>query len=1037
MKIPEYSVNRRVTTSMVAMILVVVGFIAFSRLGLDLFPDIEYPTVSVITSYRGASSEDIEKTITKPVEQIISSVNRVKKVSSNTMEGASVIMVEFEWGTNLDFAAQDIRDQVGLYKAYLPAEASDPLVVKFNLAMMPIIFYGITANMPTVELQKLIEDDVAPRLERIDGVASARVFSTEVREILVGINKASLEARNLSLDRVLAALALESVNLPAGYVVERHADYLVRTLGEFESLQDIGRVVIGNTATGEPIFLADIAEIKDTMKETRYVGRIQKQQGVFLIVNKRSGANTAIAGNEVKKELEKIKRILPPDIEFFVAMDQSEMITRVASRTASNAVQGGILAILLIFLFLRNWRPTLTIAIAVPLSVITTFIAFYLAGYTLNLLTLGGLTLGVGMLVDNAIVVIENTFRHIEEGRDRKKAAILGASEVGMAITASTLTTIVVFFPVVFAQGITGKLTRGLALAIAFSLLSSLFVALTIVPMLSSFLFRPRSANNPSQTMDPKVEGDRRQKRFQFEKTRELYRGWLSRALQRRWWVLGGALGVFVLSLAIVPFLGTEFMPNMDQGMILLKVKMPIGTALEETNRVLTLVENLMMQQPEIKIVTAQAGSGAEEDPSDTASSFSNAGPHEGILWVGLVNQKHRNLSDAEILEKIRRMLPRLENVKFEAIDMSQMMTGAQSPVEIKIFGKELAIMKEIGDSIVARIQDIEGLRDVTHSLSQGKPEYQIKVDRERVAKLGLMVSQVANAVQTATLGRVATRYREESEEIDVRVRFQEEYRNSLAEIASIPLVTPLNKVVYLNQVATITKGEGPIQITRESQSRRISVTANIAGRDLGSVVRDIKKRIAPVEKQLPSGYFLEFGGAYEQMQEAFLVLAGAFALAVLLTYMVMASQFESFRHPFIIMFTIPLALIGVVLALLVSGRSINLPVLIGVVLLAGIAVNNGIVMIDYINQLRRRGVAAAEAVVQGAVTRLRAVLLTALSTILGMLPMALSTSEGAEMRAPMAIAVVGGLAATTFLTLFVIPIIYSLFEKISFRKAA
>jgi HAE1 family hydrophobic/amphiphilic exporter-1 len=1038
MKLPEYSVNRRVTTSMVAMILVVVGFIAFSRLGLDFFPDIDFPTVSVITTYRGASSEDMEKTITKPLEQIISSVNRVKKVSSTTQEAVSVVTVEFEWGTNLDFAAQDIRDQIGLYKNYLPEEASDPLVFKFNLAQLPVIFYGITANMPTPELQKLIEDEVAPRLERIDGVASARVFSTEVREILVGIDKAALEARNLSLDRVLAALRLENVNLPAGYIVERHSDYLVRTLGEFESIQDIGRVVVGNTATGEPIYLADIAEIKDTLKETRYLGRIQKHKGVFLIVNKRSGANTAIAGNQVKKEIEEIKKILPPDVEFFVAMDQSEMITRVASRTANNAVQGGILAILLIFLFLRNWRPTLTIAIAIPLSIITTFIAFYLAGYTLNLLTLGGLTLGVGMLVDNAIVVIENTFRHIEEGKDRKKAAILGASEVGMAITASTLTTIVVFLPVVFAQGITGKLTRGLALAIAFSLLSSLFVALTIVPMFSSFLFKPRSSNNASQNASSNSKGNRRRQRFQFERAKELYRRWLTRSLERRWWVLGGALGIFVLSLAIVPFLGTEFMPSMDRDMILLKVKMPIGTALEETNRVVSLVENLMIKQPEINIVSAQAGSAAEEDPSDVASSFSNAGPHEGLLWVGLVNKKFRNLTDVQILEKIRRLLPRLENVKFEALDMSQMMTGGtQAPVEIKIFGKDLATMKEIADSIVARIQDVEGLRDLTHSLSQGKPEYQIKVDRERAAKLGLMVSQVANAVQTATLGRVVTRYREESEEIDVRVRFQEQYRDSVSEIASIPLVTPLNKVVYLNQVATITRGEGPIQITRENQSRRVSVTANIAGRDLGSVVRDIKKRLGPIERQLPSGYFLEFGGAYEQMKETFLVLAGAFALAALLTYMVMASQFESFRHPFIIMFTIPLALIGVVLALLISGRAINLPVLIGFILLAGIAVNNGIVMIDYINQLRRRGLETAEAIVQGAVTRLRAVLLTALTTILGMLPMAISTSEGSEMRAPMAIAVVGGLTATTFLTLFIIPVIYSLFEKASFRKKA
>lgn len=1031
MKLPEFSVNRRVTTSMIAMILVVVGFIAFSRLGLDLFPDIEFPTVSVITTYRGASSEDIEKTITKPLEQVVSSVNRVKKVTSTTSEGASVIMVEFEWGTNLDFAAQDVRDQIGLYRNYLPAEASDPLVVKFNLSQLPIVFWGVTANMPNADLKKLIEDEVAPRLERIDGVASAQVFSMDVREILVDVDKNALESRNLSLDRVIAALGMENVNLPAGYLVERHSDFVVRTMGEFQSLDDIRRVVVGATTTGEPIYLEDIADVKDTLKETRYVGRIQRKTGVFLMVSKRSGANTAVAGEEVKKALEEVRKTLPPDVEFFVAMDQSDMIVRVAKRTTGNAIQGGILAIVLIFLFLANWRPTLIIALAIPLSVITTFIAFYLAGYTLNLLTLGGLTLGVGMLVDNAIVVIENTFRHIEEGKERKTAAIFGASEVGMAITASTLTTIVVFFPMVFAQGITGRLTRGLALAITFSLVSSLFVALTIVPLLTSLLLKTRSANSANSSAKKRDE-------VRFQRWRDLYKKLLTKALQRRWWALGGTIGLFLLSLVTSRFLGTEFMPSQDRGMILLKVKMPIGTALDETDRVVTIVENLMLQQPEITIVSAQAGSSAEENPSDSASSISVSGPHEGLLWAGLVEKAKREDTDAQVLERIRGKLPRLENVKFEAIDISQMtMGGSLAPVEIKIYGKDLRRMREIADSIVAKIKDVEGLRDLTHTLAQGKPEYQIKIDREKAAKFGLMVSQIGSTVQAATLGRVATRYREEAEEFDLRVRFKKEYRDNIQQIGNIPILTPLNKIVYLDQVAAIEKGEGPIQITRENQTRRISVTANIAGRDLGSVVKDIKSRLGAFDKQLPPGYFIEFGGSYSQMQEAFLILAGAFALASLLVYMVMASQFESFRHPFIIMFTIPLSLIGVVLGLLVSGRPINLPVLIGFILLGGIAVNNGIVMIDYINQLRRRGVESREAVVQGAVTRLRAVLLTALTTILGMLPMALSTSEGAEMRAPMAITVAGGLTATTFLTLFVIPIIYSLFEKISFKKTA
>jgi len=1028
MKLPEFSVNKKVTATMLMMILVVVGLIALSKLGLDFFPDIDFPTVSVITTYRGASSEDIENTITKPLEQVVSSVNRVKKVTSQTSEGASVIMVEFEWGTNLDFAAQDIRDQIGLYRAYLPQDASNPLVVKFNLGQMPIIFWGITAKMPTFELKKLIDDEVAARLKRIDGVASAQVFSTDIREILVDIDKTALESRNLSLDQILFSLRAENLNLPAGNLVQRHSDFLVRTLGEFRTLDDIRRTVIGSTPQGELIYLEDVAEVKDTMKETRSIGRIQHQKGIFLMINKRSGANTAITGEAVKQELEAIRKTLPPGIEFYKAMDQSEMIQRVVKRTTDNAWQGGILAILLIFLFLLNWRPTLIIALAIPLSIVTTFIAFYLAGYTLNLLTLGGLALGVGMLVDNAIVVIENTFRHIQEGKGRKEAAVRGASEVGMAITASTLTTIVVFLPMVFASGITAKLTRGLALAIAFSLISSLFVALTIVPLLSSLLFKSKQEQK---------EPSKKVLWREFEGAKNFYRSLLHKALRRRWLVLGGAIGLFILSLAIIPFLGTEFMPSSDRDMILLRVKMPVGTSLEETNRVVSIVENLMDQEPEIEIITAQAGSQAEENASDLAFGMSATGPHEGILWVGLVHQTERKLSDVEVLEKIRKKLPRLEEVKFESVDIEQMMMGgSQTPIDVKIYGSDLEALRNLADRIVERIKDVEGLRDLTHTLAKGKPEYQIRVDREKASQLGLPLSQVANTVQTATLGKVTTRYREGSEEIDIRVRFKERFRDNLDEIKSIPLITPLNKTVYLDQIAAFEKGEGPIVIARENQARRVSVQANIAGRDLGSVVRDIKNRIEGMEREMPPGYFIEFGGAYEQMIEAFKVLAAALALSVLLIYMVMASQFENFLHPFVIMFTIPLGLIGVVLGLLFTGRPVNLPVLIGFILLGGIAVNNGIVMIDYTNQLIRRGIEKKEAVLQACATRLRPVLLTALTTVLGMLPMALSTSEGAEMRAPLAITVLGGLTATTFLTLFIIPIIYSLVNRISFKRA-
>ncbi|HEX9902789.1 MAG TPA: efflux RND transporter permease subunit [Acidobacteriota bacterium] len=1027
MKLPEFSVKRRVTTSMMVMILVVVGLLSFSKLGLDYFPDLEFPTVSLITTYSGASSEDVENTLTKPLEQLISSVNRVKKVTSSSQEGVSAISVEFEWGTNLDFAAQDVRDQIGLYKQLLPEEASDPLVVKFNMAQIPVVFFGITGKRPMFELKKMIEDDVAPRLERLDGVAAASVFATDAREILVDVDKAALESQKLSLDTILLALRAENVNQPAGNVIERHSDFLVRTLGEFEDLDDIGSTVVGASPKGEPIRLKDIAQVKDTTKESRYVGRIQGQKGVFLIVTKMSGANTAVTGRQVDKELAAIRRTLPPDVEFFKAMDQAEMIQRVTSQTVNNAIFGGLLAIGFIFLFLRNWRPTFIISLAIPLSIVTTFIAFYLAGYTLNLLTLGGLALGIGMLVDNAIVVIENMFRHLEEGASPDQAAIVGTSEVGMAITASTLTTIAVFFPMVFASGITGKMTQGLSLAVSFSLISSLFVALTIVPLFASLLFkRKKGGKDPSQMkLEPK-----------FEKPKAFYRKYLQASLKRRGLVLAAILGLFIVSLAVFFFMaGSEFMPSMDRDMILLKVKLPVGTSLEETDRVVSQVESLMKKQPEVTIVTAQVGNQAEDSPSDSSSPMNPQGPHEGILWVGLKHKTERKLSEAEVLEAIRQKLPRFTNVKFEALDMSQFMTGGGSPVDIKLYGRDLAVLKENADRIVAAIGDVPGLRDITHSLAQGKPEYRILVDRDRASRFGLSVFQVASTVQTATKGRVASRLREASEELDIRVRFQQKYRDNIDEIKSIPIMTPLGQPILLSQVADISRGTGPIQITRENQMRRISVTANLVGRDLGSVVRDVQKRLGSLERELPAGYYLEFGGQYKDMQEAFLILAGAFVLASLLVYMVMASQFESFVHPFVIMFTIPLCTIGIAAGLLISGTPVNLAVLIGVIILAGIAVNNGIVMIDYINKLRRKGVEAREAVLQGSVTRLRPVLATALTTILGMLPMAFSTSAGAEMRAPMAISVAGGLTATTFLTLFIVPIIYSLVNKISFKE--
>ena len=1011
---------------MLAMILVILGSLAYSRLGLDFFPEVEFPTVSVVTIYSGASPEDIENLVTKPLEQIINSVSRLKKVTSINSEGISLIVVEFEWGTNLDFAAQDVRDHIGFSQNVLPEDATDPLVVKFNLTQFPIIIGGITADMPLVELMKLIEDNVVPRLQRIDGVASVQVFSTDIREIRVEIDRAALESRNISQEQILKALRKENLNLPAGHIIERHSDILVRTIGTFKSLDDIRNTVIGLTQDGQPIFLKDVGEIRDSLKETRFLTRIQREEGLVYVVNKRSGANTVKTAKRVIQELDSIQPLLPSGVKFFPRMAQSDMIQRVIKSTGSNAIVGGLLAVFLIIAFLRSWRPTLIIVLAIPLSAITTFIALYAVGYTLNLLTVGGLALGIGMLVDNAVVVIENIYRHLEGGMEESQAAIKGVSEVGMAITASTITSIIVFFPVIFASGIAGKMIRALAVSIAFSLLASLLVAFTVVPVTATLLFRRK---NQSREKSPQSRGV-------FASAQSFYRKNLESALKHRKLVLGAALILILISVSLFHFLGSDFIPTTDYDWLIMKLKMPTGTSLEETNRVLTLAENVIASEPDVETVSAQAGSQGEVNPQDLAGFFSTTGPDEGLLWIGLVSQTKREPTSADILEKIRQKLPKLDNVKFEALDISQVMTiGAQAPIDVKVFGKDLNLLKRTANDIVERIRDVEGLRDVSHSMVESRREYHIKIEREKAYRLGLMVSQVAAIIRTAAQGAVVTRYKEENEEVDIRVRYKKKFRDSLESLQNLPITTPFKQMVRLHQVASITQGAGPIQIIRENQERKISIFGNLQGRDLGSTISDIKKRISSIERNLPPGYFIEYGGQYKEMRETFLIMAAAFALATLLVYMVMASQFESFLHPIVIMFTIPLSLIGVTTALLATGKPISLPVLIGFVILSGIAVNNGIVMVDYINQLKRKGTEKKEAILQACVIRLRPVLITALTTIIGMAPMALSTSAGSGIRSSLAITVVGGLTATTFLTLFIIPIIYSLFDRVKFLK--
>lgn len=1014
MSIPEFSIRHRVTTTMLILVIVVVGYVAFKELGLELFPEIEYPQLTIITELKGASSEDVESLITKHIEGWAARVNKVRKVRSISQEGLSIVIVEFEWDTNLDAAAQDIRERISLFKEVLPEEARSPVIYKFNISDFPILIYGVTnPHIDQRDLKTIVEKSVAERLERIDGVASVPVFSPKIREIQVLVKKASLESRNLTIEDLILALRMENVSLPGGYIEEEKKDYVLRTKGEFASLEEMGSIFVGLSKEGAPIYLRDVAEIRDGYRETRNMARIQGSEGLIMMVHKGSGANTVSVARQVKREIENLRKGLHPATEFHLVLDMSSFIETMAQRTARTAIMGSLLAVAFIFLFLRSVGTTLTIAMAIPLSVISTFIALYLAGYTFNLITLIGLALGVGMIVDNAVVVIENTYRHIQLGTQRKAAARIGAEEVALAITASTFTTIAVFFPMIFAKGIVAKLAKPLALTLCLSLLASLFVAITIVPMLNSIIIREEKGWRVRY----------------FEKLRAFYERALLFALGKRFIILLSLSCAFLACLVwAIFYMGKEFLPSMDRGFIMLKVRLPLGTPLSETVRVLDTMEHRVREERTIDSFITQAGTESQEQ---IPSEFSPRGPYEGFLMARLTPLSERGERVDSIVERLRKSFPPYEHVKLENVDVAQVTMGGGplSPVEIKLFGDDLSLLEQTGLRTIESIKDVEGLRDLRLSLERGRPELTVHVDRERASRLGLKVGQVASLIETYTIGKVATRMRSR-EEIDVRVNLRPEDRKTCEDVLSLPVTNPLGRKVQLKEVATLLESRGPVRIEREGQMRKVSVLANYFGRDIGGLAEEIRRKIEPIEASLPLGYFLEVGGEYKEMIDSFSTMKWVIAISLLLCYMVMAALFENLFYPFIIMFTIPLSLIGIVVGLSICRVNISLAVLMGFVMLSGIVVNNGIVMVDYVERLRRAGKKSTEALVMGASTRLRPILITSFTTVLGVLPMILSKTEGSEMRIPLGLTLGTGLLSSTILTLFVIPILYSLFSR-------
>ncbi len=910
MKIVDFSLKKRVTMSMVVLVIVILGLISFTKLGLDMLPDMDYPYITVITTYSGVSSEDIEQNITRPVEQWVSTVSGIKKLQSISLEGQSVVMIEFEWGVNLDFAAQDVRDTIGMYSQFLPAGADEPFVMKFNFSQMPIIAYGITGgDMNLSKLRDYIDNEVATRLERIEGVASTAVFSPEMNEVLVSIDKGKLESRGLNIGQVEGAIQASNINLPAGYMIENHKEFLLRSMGEFKTFSEIGDILVGMSRSGAPIFLKDLGTVKEAAKEARLKLRLNGSKGIMMMVTKSSGANSVLVARQVKKVLAEIEPTLKGGVKFHVWLDMSRIIEMMSGKSTKNIIIGGLLAMLLIFIFLRNLKPTIAIGITIPLSIVVAFIAFYVMGYTLNLITLGGLALGVGMLVDNAVVVIENIFRHLQEGMTPTEAARKGTSEVGLAITGSTLTTVAVFFPMMFATGIAGRMAQSLAVSVIIALLASLFVALTIVPMLAAWMFRAHKKKG-AQTAEGIVDlGEDK-----FTPARNLYEGWLRKALVHRKKVLIGIIAAFILAMVGATFLGTEFMPATDSAMLYLKLSMPVGTNVDETDRIVKYIEEQSLKDPNVITTFVQVGT-SEQNAQDTASGTGAAGSYEAIIYAYLKPSGERKESDKQILERWRRSFPTLENSRITAIDIAgaSMMGSSTNPIEINCFGRDMAQLERIAESVRARVVDIKGLRDVKVSLEKSKPELQLHIKKEEASKLGLTPYAISSQVRTYTIGTVVSRMILEGEDRDIRVQLDESDRTSIEDLKKLPIQTPMGTKVYLSEVADFKSLFGPVRIDRENMVRKVTVGANFIGRDLGSIVKEIKEKTAGINSRLPEGYFIEMAGQYENMTETFTTLGFALLIALVLVFAVMASLYENLKFPFINMFTIPLGFIGVV----------------------------------------------------------------------------------------------------------------------------
>lgn len=1028
MNLADLSVRRGVTVGMLYLLLVGFGIFSLLRLQLDLYPDISFPTVVIITNYTGASPEDMETLVSRPIEGAVSAAKDAEEIRSTSKQGASVIEVKFDWGKDMEVAETDVRRKLELIKGQLPEDASDPMVFAFDPSMQPIVMMMVSGPYPLDELRRIAERDIEPRLVRLPGIASAEVAGGLEREIHIQLDPLKLAAFELDVNAVVGAVYKENSQAPGGTIEQGQLDFTIQTEGKYRKVADIAQVVVGMKVTPQgavPVRLGEVAEVQDTFYESQRVLEVNGVPAVWVMARKQSGANTVRACEAITDALPGIKRATAADIDFGIIFNQADYINASLGNLSSSGELGIVITFLVLLVFLRSVRSSLIVASAIPISVVATFAVMDQTKMTLNVFSMAGLALGIGMLVDNAIVVLENIYRLRQEGLDARGSAIRGANTVSLAVTASTLTTVAVFLPVLFVPGIAGVLFRDMAITICVSLGLSLAVSLSFVPFASSRLLgtvRGTKAILDAEAKDILVP------------VRRFYGRVLHAVLARRWTVAVALTVAIAITTVLAISLPTEFVTQDDQSMVYVGVETPIGNNLGETYRIMREIQKRIettIKPEERKLVALDVGVG-----KGFVAIFAK-GPHAGNFRVSLVKPSERSRSQAQIEAAVRADLAKVPGIK-ASVTMPFNMMG-EGDIEVEIRGHDLSTSRQIGLELRDKLRTLPDMAEVNFSMDDQKPELRVRFDRSKMAELGLSSASVGSSISTYFMGRTAGRYSEGGDEYDIVVRYGKDSRLDIDQLRRMPIATPRGSVVPLANVAELTIGLGPVDIVRKDQER-ISrlicyLKSDFVEANGKAQQKNLNASISRVTTELekypwPPEFSFYVGGVAEDFLTSFKYLGIALLVSVFLVYMVMASQFESLREPFIIMFTVPLALIGVVLIFVVSRSIIDISALIGAIMLVGIVVNNGIVMVDAANQLQAEGLSRYDAIHKAALTRLRPIMLTSMTTILAMVPLALGIGEGSAGWEGMAKAVIGGLTFATFLTLFVVPTMYTVFAR-------